>query len=104
MTRRPEFVPLEMIDIDGVPQSFRWRGHRYVVQRVVMQWIETGPWWQSFARTFYRRNTQDVELSHATWRIWRIEAQSMAGVVVADVAQRLSLNVEDPWRLIRVMD
>ena len=106
VTKRPEFAPLEMIDVDGIPQSFRWHGHRYVVQRIVMQWIEIGPWWQSFANTFYQREFADVDAADVTWYIWRIEAQSMAGTVIADVAQRFSVfsAAADPWRLIRVMD
>jgi hypothetical protein len=93
-----------MIAVDGVPHSFRWHGHRYVVQRIVMQWIETGPWWKSFAQTFYRRSSTDVETSQATWHMWRIEARSMAGVVIADVAQHLTISTSDSWRLIRVID
>jgi hypothetical protein len=106
MTKRPEPCDLAVIAVDDIPQSFRWRGHRYVVQTIVMHWIETGPWWQSLAQTFYRAQLADVDSNDVTWRIWRVEARSMAGVIVGDLAYRESLtsSVVDPWRMIRVVD
>lgn len=103
---RPEQSELHMIDHDGIPQSFRWQGHRYVVQRIVMQWVESGPWWRSISQSFFTGEFADVDATDITWHIWRVEAQSMAGVLVGDVAQRVSLlsASADPWRMIRVLD
>jgi hypothetical protein len=106
MTKRPEQTDLNVISVDNIPQSFRWRGHRYVVQSIMMYWIETGPWWQSLSTTFYRAALADVDDKDVTWRIWRVEARSMAGVIIGDLAYRESLtsSVVDPWRMIRVVD
>ena len=106
MTKRPEQTDLNVISVDDIPQSFRWRGHRYVVQSIMMYWIESGPWWQSLSSTFYRAALADVDDKDVTWQIWRVEARSMAGVIIGDLAYRQSLtsSVVDPWRMIRVVD
>ena len=73
---------LNLIEHDGIPQSFRWNGHRYVVQRIVMHWVESGPWWQSISQSFFSGEFADADAGDVTWHIWRIEAQSMAGILV----------------------
>jgi hypothetical protein len=65
-----------------------------------MQWIETGPWWLAV------NSPELADVDDVTWCIWRVEAQSMSGTIIADVAQRFSLMsaCADPWRMIRVLD
>ncbi len=104
--QRPDSLELHMIDRDGIPESFRWHDHRYVVQRIVMHWVESGPWWQNLSRSFFTGEFADADAGDVTWHIWRVEAQSMGGILLADVAQRVSLfsSSSDPWRMIRVLD
>lgn len=106
VSQRNDLVELAMIDHDGIPHSFRWHGHRYVVQRIVMHWVESGPWWQSISQSFFAGEFADADAVDVTWHIWRVEAQSMGGVLLGDVAQRVSLfsSSADPWRMIRVLD
>jgi len=106
MTKRPEPVELQMIAADGIPQSFRWRGNRYIVQNIVMHWVEVGPWWQALSQAFVQGTFCDVDSRDVTWHIWRVEARSMAGSLLGDIAQRVSLTSAsvDPWRMIRVLD
>ena len=103
---RAEFSDLALIEHDGIPQSFRWHGHRYVVQRIVMHWVESGPWWHSISQSFFAGEFADADAGDVTWHIWRVEAQSMGGILVGDLAQRVSLlsASADPWRMIRVLD
>lgn len=107
MTKRPTAVSgiqdLNLLAADGIPQAFTWQGRRYLVQTVLMQWVEAGPWWRSLRELAVLADVDDLEVS---WRLWRVEAQSSAGMLVCDLAQRVCLTSTSayPWRLIRVFD
>lgn len=107
MTRRPSAVvgigDLNMLAPDGIPKAFSWQGRRYVVQSVLMQWVEAGPWWRSMRELAVLADVDDLDVS---WRVWRVEAQSSTGILVGDLAQRVSLTSASayPWRLIRIFD
>lgn len=86
-----------------IPTAFSWRGHRYVVQSVLMHWVEAGPWWQAVRDLADFCEPDDLD---ATWQIWRVEARSVVGTLIGDLAQRVSLTSASayPWRMIRVFD
>lgn len=105
MAKRPIVFELEMTAPAGVPASFRWQGRRYVVQQILMHWVEAGPWWRSLAAGL-AWEFADADDFDVTWHIWRLEAQSQAGSLLGDVVYRESLSSSSayPWRLIRVLD
>ncbi|MFZ9308779.1 MAG: DUF6504 family protein [Candidatus Nanopelagicales bacterium] len=87
----------DLIDVevrDGIPARFRWRERIFVIQQIVMYWIDVEPWWQ-----------HDFE-HDVTWHIWRVEAHSASQNVLLDVAYRDSLLSGNafPWRIVRVFD
>ena len=87
----------DLIDVevrDGIPLRFRWRERIFVIQQIVMYWIDVEPWWQ-----------HDFE-HDVTWHIWRVEAHSASQNVLLDVAYRDSLLSGNafPWRIVRVFD
>jgi hypothetical protein len=103
MTRIPDSADLtSVVAPEGIPQVFWWRGQRYRVQRIVMYWIETGPWWHGFHGGVHTRD----EGPDVTWHIWRIEAHSDHNRFMGDVAHRTSVFVSSafPWRVVRVLD
>jgi hypothetical protein len=48
----------------GLPKSFSWRGHSYLVLTILFTWLESAPWW---------RTRQARE-----WQVWRVEATSQS--------------------------
>ncbi|MGA0856939.1 MAG: DUF6504 family protein [Candidatus Nanopelagicales bacterium] len=87
----------DLIDVevrDGIPARFRWRERIFVIQQIVMYWIDVEPWWQ-----------HDFE-HDVTWHIWRVEAHSASQNVLLDVSYRDSLLSGNafPWRIVRVFD
>lgn len=87
----------DLIDVevrDGIPARFRWRERIFVIQQIVMYWIDVEPWWQ-----------HDFE-HDVTWHIWRVEALFASQSVILDVAYRDSLLSGNafPWRIVRVFD
>jgi len=48
----------------GLPKSFSWRGHSYLVLTILFTWLESAPWWRT-------RQTRE-------WQVWRIEAADQA--------------------------
>jgi hypothetical protein len=100
MSKRPIAIEIDVQSEAGIPKSFNWKNRWYSVQQVLMFWVEVGPWWKSTTEF------ADSDGAEITWRIWRIEAKSESGAVVADIAFRDSLTSSSayPWRLIRVFD
>jgi hypothetical protein len=46
----PEGEPLAVVcDAHGRPQSFRWAGHTYQVERICNRWRAGEAWWQAGA-------------------------------------------------------
>ncbi|MEY3408082.1 MAG: hypothetical protein RL038_1143 [Actinomycetota bacterium] len=102
MTKRPVAIEIEVQTKAGIPVAFNLHNRWYSVQNVLMHWVEVGPWWRSSVTG----NTTFADVDDVTWRIWRIEAVSISGAIVADIAYRESLTSSSafPWRLIRIFD
>lgn len=105
MTKRPVAIEIDVQAEAGIPASFKWRNQWYSVQQVLMHWIESGPWWIAL-RGDFASEFADADSADITWRIWRVEANSAHGKLVADIAFRESLTSSSafPWRLIRIFD
>lgn len=98
MTRRYREV-LEAVDTgdgdggaSGDPRTFRWRGRRYRVVRILGHWREEGGWWR-------RPGGRDVRVEQADR--WRVEARngSRSPEGVYELVRR-----GGRWRLDRVWD
>jgi hypothetical protein len=90
VSRRYLREPVDVVEREGQPTSFRWRGRRYVIRAVLAHWVEAMPWWSG------RRASGEHALRH----VWRVEAAGGTGVVGAyDLHQQ-----SDGWRLARVLD
>ena len=107
MTKRPlsdfDDSDLRVVADEETPRSFSWRGHRYVVESIVMHWVESGAWWQALRGSAALFDPTDFDV---TWHIWRVEARSVVGGLVGDLALRVSTTSTTacPWRLVRVFD
>lgn len=87
----------------GAPAEFRWRGRRYVVQGVLVSWVEAMPWWRG---SFLAAGASGQSC------VWRVEAAGRAGGAQAPGVYELR---RDPprgspdrgdalWFLVRVLD
>lgn len=67
------------LDVQGQPAAFMWRGARYVVDKILDGYLETGRWWeQEPSRQYWRvldRNLGEWTIcrdSTGTWWMYRI--------------------------------
>ncbi len=87
----------------GAPAEFRWRGRRYVVQGVLVSWVEAMPWWRG---AFLAAGASGQA------HVWRVEATGRAGGVrvpgVYELRREPSRGGSDRsdghWSLVRVLD
>ena len=83
---------VETSDESLTPASFRWRGRRYRVERVIGHWREDAGWWR-------RPDGEPVRITQSD--LWRVEARNGAprSHGVYELVHR-----DDEWRLDRVWD
>lgn len=74
------------------PASFRWRGRRYRVVRVIGHWREDPGWWR-------RPDGEPVRIVQSD--LWRVEARngSLSSQGIYELVHR-----DDEWRLDKVWD
>lgn len=76
----------------ATPASFRWRGRRYRVVRVIGHWREDPGWWR-------RPNGEPVQILQSD--LWRVEARN--GLPASQGIYEL-VHRDDEWRLDKVWD
>jgi hypothetical protein len=76
----------------ATPASFRWRGRRYRVVRVIGHWREDPGWWR-------RPDGEPVQILQSD--LWRVEARNGARESrgIYELVHR-----DDEWRLDKVWD
>jgi hypothetical protein len=76
----------------ATPASFRWRGRRYRVVRVIGHWREDPGWWR-------RPDGEPVQILQSD--LWRVEARNgrPASQGIYELVHR-----DDEWRLDKVWD
>ena len=91
MTKRYREQLEEVTAPHGPPETFRWRGQTYRVERVLGHWREDPGWWR-------RPDGQPVRIAQTD--LWRVEARNgTPSRGVYELARR-----DDGWRLDRVWD
>lgn len=76
----------------ATPASFRWRGRRYRVVRVIGHWREDPGWWR-------RPDGEPVQILQSD--LWRVEARN--GLPASQGIYEL-VHRDDEWRLDKVWD
>lgn len=76
----------------ATPASFRWRGRRYRVVRVIGHWREDPGWWR-------RPDGEPVQILQSD--LWRVEARN--GLPASQGIYEL-VHRDDEWHLDKVWD
>lgn len=98
MSRRYRPEPIEVVvDRDGAPAGFRWRGRRYVVHAVEATWVEALPWWAGESRIPRASGQRPAQR-----QVWRVDAAPRTGTT--GVYDLYRITGSDCWVLARVID
>ena len=83
-----------LVDLDGAPVSFTWKGRQYTVSSRPVRWYSRRLWWQDAAAAPRGAGGDMVEVE--MWRLWAV---SESDRVFLELKR---LNPGESWEIHRI--